>query len=252
VNLPRIAVIAVLAASAVLHAQTAAPLPDRDVSFRKLPGEIWRDQKRLLSYPKYAFKPKPLAAAAVVVGISAALIATDARTAPHFHKTDSFNGFNSVMTGTATGIGIGVAPAALYVVGRIGKNRYAERTAILAGETLLDSVIVATALKDIARRERPNDYPVSQDRLSNSWGNGSGSYYKGVGGFPSQHAIAAFSVATVFSRRYGRRHRWVPFAAYGAASLVGFSRLTLSAHFASDVFVGGALGYAIGRFVVVR
>jgi membrane-associated phospholipid phosphatase len=36
------------------------------------------------------------------------------------------------------------------------------------------------------------------------------------------------------------------------AALVGFSRLTLSAHFASDVFVGAALGYSVSRFAVLQ
>jgi membrane-associated phospholipid phosphatase len=36
------------------------------------------------------------------------------------------------------------------------------------------------------------------------------------------------------------------------AALVGFSRLTLSAHFVSDVFVGGALGYSVSRFAVLQ
>jgi membrane-associated phospholipid phosphatase len=74
----------------------------------------------------------------------------------------------------------------------------------------------------------------------------------GYGSFLSGHTIAAFSVATIMARRYGRKHRWVPIVAYGAAGLVGFSRLTLSAHFTSDVFMGGALGYAISRFTVLR
>jgi len=39
---------------------------------------------------------------------------------------------------------------------------------------------------------------------------------------------------------------------YGMAALVGFSRLSLSAHFMSDVFMGGALGYTISRFTVLR
>jgi membrane-associated phospholipid phosphatase len=55
----------------------------------------------------------------------------------------------------------------------------------------------------------------------------------------------------VIARRYGN-HRWVPYAAYGTAALIGFSRLTLSTHFASDVFVGAALGYSISRFAVLR
>ena len=48
------------------------------------------------------------------------------------------------------------------------------------------------------------------------------------------------------------QHRWVPYVAYGAAALVGFSRMTLSAHFPSDVFMGAALGYSISRFTVLR
>ena len=68
---------------------------------------------------------------------------------------------------------------------------------------------------------------------------------------PSGHAIAAFSVATIVARRYGN-HKWVPYASYGVAALVGFSRLTLSAHFVSDVFVGGALGYSVSRFAVLQ
>jgi membrane-associated phospholipid phosphatase len=71
------------------------------------------------------------------------------------------------------------------------------------------------------------------------------------GSFPSGHTIAAFSVATVISRRYGN-HKWVPYAAYGTAALIGFARITLSAHFMSDVFVGGVLGYSISRFAVLR
>ena len=62
---------------------------------------------------------------------------------------------------------------------------------------------------------------------------------------------AAFSIATVFAEHY-RRHRWVPFVAYGLASLVGFSRITLQAHFSSDVFAGAVLGGSFSHFVVLR
>jgi membrane-associated phospholipid phosphatase len=34
--------------------------------------------------------------------------------------------------------------------------------------------------------------------------------------------------------------------------VVGFSRLSLSAHFTSDVFMGAALGCSISRFAVLR
>ena len=58
-------------------------------------------------------------------------------------------------------------------------------------------------------------------------------------------------MATVVSYRY-RRHRWVPLLAYGAATVVGLSRLSTSAHFPSDIFLGSTLGYAIARFDVLR
>ena len=61
---------------------------------------------------------------------------------------------------------------------------------------------------------------------------------------PSSHAARAFSVAAVFADHYPQP---VPFIAYSAASLIGLSRILLDEHFASDVFAGAALGFAIGK-----
>lgn len=66
----------------------------------------------------------------------------------------------------------------------------------------------------------------------------------------SEHAMAATAVATVIAMRY-RRHRWVPYFAYGLAGAISFSRITRSAHFPGDVFLGGAMGYIISRYAVV-
>ena len=63
--------------------------------------------------------------------------------------------------------------------------------------------------------------------------------------------FTTFSIATVFANRY-RQHRWVPWAAYCLAGLVGFARTPTQAHFPSDVFAGAVLGYAISRYVVLR
>jgi membrane-associated phospholipid phosphatase len=57
-------------------------------------------------------------------------------------------------------------------------------------------------------------------------------------------------VAAVISARY-REHRWIPLAAYGAAALLALSRLPAQAHFPSDIFIGAAMGYGIGHFVVM-
>jgi hypothetical protein len=44
-------------------------------------------------------------------------------------------------------------------------------------------------------------------------------------------------------------HRLVQVAAYGLATAVSISRYTGRNHFLSDVLVGSALGYGIGRYV---
>ena len=43
-----------------------------------------------------------------------------------------------------------------------------------------------------------------------------------------------------------------PIAAYGLATAISLSRVTTSAHFPSDVFLGAALGYAIAKFQVLQ
>jgi membrane-associated phospholipid phosphatase len=222
----------------------------RSVRWQTLPSNLLSDQKRIWTFPTQLVRGRHLWPTLAVIGVTAALILTDAQTAPHFRNTTKFSGFNSVFTSNATDMGILATPVLLYAGGFFGKNSYARHTAILAGEAVGDAEIVTVIAKDIDRRSRPATYGPNTT-MSDSWFNGTGSFLKGNGSFPSGHTIAAFSVATVLARRYPHQ-RWVPYVAYGLAGLVSFSRLTLSAHFPSDVFVGGVLGYSISRFVVLR
>ena len=64
-----------------------------------------------------------------------------------------------------------------------------------------------------------------------------------------EQSTAAFAAATVFAREY-KDHLWVPILSYSAATLIGLSRITENAHWASDVFAGAALGYVTGLQVV--
>jgi len=129
-------------------------------------------------------------------------------------------------------------------------DSYAEETALLAGEAYADSAIVDILMKAATRRLRPSDISPSgnfSDTFFESHVSPSGTSTS----FPSGHAAAAFSVATVFANRY-RRHRWVPWVAYGVASAISFSRVTTQSHFPSDVFLGAALGFTITEFAVLR
>jgi membrane-associated phospholipid phosphatase len=230
--------------------QPPPPDYDRPVSWKLLIPNLLSDQKQIWLFPVRLVHGQDLIPTAAVLGTTAGLIALDPYEAPYFRRTSTFQSFNNVFSGNATAIGTVVAPASLYVLGLVRKDAKMQRTALLAGEAVADAEVVTTFLKDATKRLRPAGIPPSGN-YSDTWLDSTGSFLRGNGSFPSGHTIAAFSVATVIARRYGN-HRWVPYVAYGAAALVGFSRITLSAHFLSDVFMGGALGYSISRFAVLR
>jgi membrane-associated phospholipid phosphatase len=223
---------------------------DRPVSWRKLLPNIASDQKKIWMFPLEARHHKNWIPAAGVLAVAAGLIAADPHEGAYFRGTSTFNGFNSVFTGQATSDGMIAAPVLLYGAGLLAKDSKLKKTALLAGEAVGDSEVLTVIIKDATKRVRPAAIPPNGN-FSDTWFESPGSVLRGHGSFPSGHTIAAFSLATVIARRYGN-HRWVPFVAYGLATVVGFSRLTLSAHFLSDVFMGAALGYSVSRFAVLR
>ncbi len=125
----------------------------------------------------------------------------------------------------------------LYLVGRAAHNDRLRETGLLGMEALIDSSIVVTALKAASQRQRP---PTDHS---------SGEFFDGGSSFPSGHAIAAWSLATVIAQEYGHHRPFVQVGAYGLASAISLSRYTGRNHFLSDVLVGSAMGYGIGRLV---
>jgi membrane-associated phospholipid phosphatase len=229
-----------------------APIPpaDRDVSWHKLPGNFLHDQKDMWLFPVQLAHGKHWLPTAGVVGVTAGLIAADAHDTSNFRRTSSFSGFNRGFSGPITAAEIAAVPAALYAVGLARKDSYAQKTALLAGEAVGDGMILTIVVKALSRRLRPSDI-APRGNFSDTFFRSRPSIVGAGSAFPSGHAMAAFSVATVVARRY-RKHRWVPWVAYGLAGTIGFSRVTLQSHFPSDVFLGGALGYTIARFAVLH
>jgi membrane-associated phospholipid phosphatase len=227
-----------------------APPAGREVSWLKLPGNILDDQGRILRAPLKLKERKYWIPTAAILATTIGLVKLDATEGHYFRTASIYNGFDKVFSGQNTAHAMWVFPFALYGAGLIEKDSKMTSTALLAGEAVIDSEILTTALKDIDRRKRPQDVLPNQN-FSDTWFQGHVAGLQGNGSFPSGHSIAAFSIATVIAHRYGN-HKWVPYAAYGTAALIGLSRLTLSSHFASDVFVGGVLGYSIARFDVLH
>jgi membrane-associated phospholipid phosphatase len=232
--------------------QTAPPDPDaeRNVSWRTIAPNIASDQKAIWLSPLKLKERRYWVPTAIVLGVTAGLFALDPVEGRYFRNSSSYNGFNNAFSSNATILGTVLVPVSLYVSGLALKDSKMKETALLAGEAAADSEIVLVALKEAVGRVRPTTVPL-KGNYSDTWFENASGTLRSNASFPSGHTITAFSVATIIARRYGN-HRWVPFVAYGGAALVGFSRMTLSAHFASDVFVGGVLGYSIGRFAVLR
>jgi membrane-associated phospholipid phosphatase len=229
------------------------PIFDRPISWRLMYPNLIADQKHIWSFPVRLVQGQNWIPTAAVLGATAGLVLLDSSEGGYFRRTSTFHGFNNIFSGNATAISMGAVPASLYAIGLLRGDSKMRSTALLAGEAMADAAILTTVLKDATKRVKPGSLPASAN-FNDSWFDKKGSptsYLKGDGSFPSGHTMEAFAIATIIARRY-RNHRWVPYAAYGLAAAVGFSRLTLSAHFLSDVFMGGALGYSISRFSVLR
>jgi len=168
--------------------------------------------------------------------MSGALIATDHKSAEALPNTQD----QTVWSGRVSQLGAAYTLAgfsgATYLIGKLKDNDHAKEAGILSLEALGHAQLFALGLKAITQRERPLD--------ENPSGTG---FWKGGDAFPSGHATSSFAVATVFAYEY-REHIAVPITAYSLASLISVSRLSARRHWASDIFVGGSLGFLLGRY----
>ncbi len=140
------------------------------------------------------------------------------------------------MSYAGSGYGAGSVALTFYLFGRAKHNERARETGVLGAEALIDSAIVVTVLKEITQRRRPTA------------AKGRGDFFDGGSSFPSGHSIQAWSLATVIANEY-HDHRLVQITAYGIAGAVSVARFTGRNHYLSDVLVGSAMGYGIGRYV---
>jgi hypothetical protein len=223
---------------------------EREVTWRSLPKDFLHDQKGIWLFPAQLAKGRHWLPTLAIIGGTAGLIVADPHAMPYFQSHEkNLDDLNDVFDSPITAAEVVVLPASLLVAGYARHDSYQTGTALLAGEAYADSAIVDLAIKAVTRRERPSDIPPGGS-FSDTFFNSSKSPVKGSS-FPSGHAAAVFSVATVVASRY-HHHRWVPWAVYGFATAISFSRVTTSAHFPSDVFLGAALGYTITRYEVLR
>jgi membrane-associated phospholipid phosphatase len=201
---------------------------------RKLLLNILLDQKEIFTSPFRMNRrnaPWWLLSAATTAG----LIAADR------HIADSFENSNGQVRwgGRISNIGASYTlipiVAGSYAYGVWRDNAKAREIGVLGTETLLDGLIVAGILKEVTRRNRPDEKDPGD-----FWGGGTS--------FPSGHAIQVWSIASLLAHEY--KHKpIVAVTAYSLAGIVSASRIAARKHFASDVVTGGTMGWFIGRYV---
>ena len=222
----------------VVRAQSDS-LPDapEPATVRNLPRNFLHDQKAIWTSPLHLTEGSAIATLLFVA--AAGGVGSEDRhfMQTHFLDKKTNDRANTVSTGL-TGLFM-VAPVAFYGMGVLHKNKEAESTGIMAAEAIADSVAVNEVVKIVSRRERP------------AMDNAKGKFFQpGVNfdsAFASNHAVIAWSSAAVIASEYNGPMTKI--LVYTAAAGVSASRVVGRDHFPSDVLVGSAVGWAIGRYV---
>jgi len=219
-------------------AQTPQPTPTPSASptlERQFFKNILLDQKAIWTAPFHLHSADARWAAPLAFG-TAALIVSDQQTGDEIAEANGQLKASRIVSYAGSAYGVGAVTAGFYLFGRAKHDDRARETGILGAEALVDSAILVTAVKSITQRTRPDGGRARSD------------FFDGGSSFPSGHSIEAWSLATVVANEYHDR-RAVQIAAYGIATAVSISRFTGEKHYLSDILVGSAMGYGIGRYV---
>ncbi len=219
--------------------------PDKDPPKIKLNGDyflgIFSDTKHILLSP-LNWEASDWITASLVLGTAGVFFAldNDIREFVQDNRSGGTDDTSAVFEPFGNGAYTAPAMAAYYLYGRIFKNEKAERVALLSAESFAITGLFTFALKYTSGRSRPG--------VGVNSGDWNGPDFEEIS-FPSAHTSTAFAIATVFATEY-ENNPFIPPIAYGIATLTGLSRLNDDEHWASDVFLGGALGYFVAKTVL--
>jgi Capsule assembly protein Wzi/PAP2 superfamily len=144
-------------------------------------------------------------------------------------RLNNSTNFSNYGIGAMIGVGGG-----LYMWGRLTHDEHKKETGFLAGESALNAVLIAEAMKYALGRSRPLDKPQY-----------AGDFWHGGASMPSEHAAVAWAIAGIFAHEYPGP--LTSFMAYGLASSIGLARISAKQHFPSDVLVGSVIGWYVAK-----
>ncbi len=208
-------------------------------------GSYFVDGVNLVKAPfKWQKKDWILAGSAVVAGSLIYIFDDDIRDLIQRNRSSFTNNFSENFV-EPFGSGMYSLPllGLLYITGEASQNSKSKTIALNGVKTFVFSATFATVLKQITKRHRPYQDLEANSRLwDGPFGNSNYS------AFPSGHTMVSFALASYISSEY-KDKLWVGISTYTIASLVGLSRINDDKHWASDVFFGAVLGYAVGKCI---
>jgi len=182
-----------------------------------------------------------------VIALGCVFYTQDAKIQKAVQKNQTgFLNFSSKYGLERLGSGIYTIPALglLYGVGAILKNDKARYTALKGVEGFVLAFVTDQVLKQLTHRHRPYmDDPPNPNKWDGPF------VIPASTSFASGHAANAFAVATVVATAYSKTI-WVPIVCYTFAGLTAMSRVYQNDHWFSDVFIGSAIGFAIGKTIM--
>ena len=147
-----------------------------------------------------------------------------------------------------------ITPITLFLTGIYNKNEKLQITGLALTQTLLLTFSFKSSMKIITGRTWPgivdgwdSQYSKRSDRTDDYSGEFSWFNFNVMGGWPSGHAGNAFSAAATIAQIY-HDNTALKIISYTYASLISIG-MSVYDHWASDVFAGILIGYAIGSVV---
>lgn len=201
---------------------------------RKLFLNIVYDQEAIFTSPFHANRHNALQWL-VPMAVTGALIASDTHIANAFENSKGQVRWGGRISDIGASYTLIPIIAGSYVYGAWRDNPKGREIGVLGTESVLDSLIVVGVLKEVFRRNRPDE-----KNPGDFWGGGTS--------FPSGHAIQIWSIASLLDHEY-KHKKIVGITAYSLAGIVSAARIAAQKHFASDVVAGGTMGWFIGRYV---
>lgn len=211
------------------------------VTIANTPRHILSDQLAIWTSPAHLNRTNAVGPTLLVLS-TALVMTTDRQVMVNHVPVDASLNSHAVTASNGLVGGFVAAPVIMYGLGHIHHDDHATETGILAGEAMVNSLAVDEAMKLVSMRERPD---VNDSR---------GKFFQTSAAFdssfPSTHSMIAWSSAAVIASEYNGPLTQI--AAYGLATGVSAARVLGREHFPSDVLVGSAVGWMIGRYVVHR